>query len=118
MNSDQLRKILHQFVPLTFDDQVLASDQLDFIRKKKFAVILNSDTSKENGMHWLGLFKESEDVNIVEFFDSFGMPIEFYSPHLKRFLLIRRYDVLHNFKPLQSMNSEVCGQYCIYFLFQ
>lgn len=70
------------------------------------SLIANTDSSKEKGTHWVAMYKEK---NICDYFDSYGRPP--FQNNLK--------GVRNNFNhtKLQSNNSEVCGQYCLYFLY-
>ena len=60
--------------------------------------------------HWLSIFQSSPLK--IEFFDSFGRhPKDFgfsFPPH---------YQLIYNTFALQSFDSNVCGQYCIYYLY-
>lgn len=116
MNSDEIRHILNIIIPSKFDTGVYASDQLENLRSDNIAIIFNSDESYKPGTHWLGLFK-NEREKTIEFFDSYGMNINFYSSYLEKFML-KNYKISRvNKFQLQSNFSEVCGQYCLYFLF-
>lgn len=69
-------------------------------------LIANTDTSKEEGTHWVAMFKQD---NICEFFDSYGR-----KPFKNKFLSINS---SYNSVKLQSNYSTVCGEYCIYYLY-
>jgi hypothetical protein len=71
-------------------------------------LIVNTDLSSGQGEHWVSILYFSNDV--VEFFDSFGFP-----PHVYNIPLV--HCSLFNSKRLQSDNSTVCGQYCVYYLY-
>ena len=51
----------------------------------------------------------------MEFFCSYGVGIDYYSDYFKNFV---RGSVVENKKCLQSKNTNVCGQYAIYFLYK
>lgn len=70
--------------------------------------IWNNDLYTGTGEHWLAVFVS--DAYKVEFFDSFGQPYQFYGWNILG-------DVKYNKKSLQSPDSDVCGMYCIYFLY-
>lgn len=114
MNSTEIRKILKISVPTDYETDVFACDQLNQISSKKFAIIFNSDDSTKSGLHWLALYKEPKKD--LEFFDSFAMPISFYSPFVKKYIANISNEIILNNIQLQSNFSEVCGQFCIYFL--
>ena len=115
MNSGELRNILDVFVPKSFVTGVYASDQLNFIKSPQFAVVFNNESSKFGGMHWLAMWK-SKDTNVIQFFDSFAMPLDFYAPSIADFIRKNSGAVVSSCQQIQSDFSEVCGQFCIYFL--
>lgn len=116
MNSNEIRKVLAQFVPEEFKTGVYASDQLKYVCGPLFAIIVNSDDSEHSGTHWLALIKSHRNSNIVEFFDSFALPIKFYGKYFNGFFTKNRYRIKVNNRQLQSTFSTVCGQYCLYYL--
>jgi hypothetical protein len=66
--------------------------------------ICNTALYVERGEHWV-----SDDYN-VEFFDSFGKSPQFYGWDISG-------NVKYNKKTLQSLDSDVCGMYCLFFLY-
>ena len=70
------------------------------------SLIANTDTSDKPGTHWVAMYKENHEC---EFFDSYGR-----APFENNFLEIR---TRHNKVKLQSDYSQVCGHYCLYFLY-
>ena len=115
MNSNELRNILASTIPSEYQTGVLACDQLNFITKFKFAIILNTDDSTKSGLHWLSLFKPNADSQVVEFFDSFGLPYQFYDKRISSFLSKFSFARTSSFQ-IQSTFSDVCGHFCVYFL--
>jgi hypothetical protein len=117
MDSDQLRSALVQCIPSSYETGVFACDQLNHIRSDQFAFIFNSDTSEKDGTHWLALFKDS-DSSIVDFFDSFGKPIQYYanSKFILNFVKNKATSVNRSNLQIQSNWSEDCGQHCLFFL--
>lgn len=92
---------------------VFPSDKIPDIRKFPCALVLNTDKHDEKGSHWLAVY--IQDQRTLEFFDSFGLPPDVYGEDITRF--IKRYcRIQWNKIPLQSLTSNVCGQYCIYFI--
>jgi len=69
-------------------------------------LIANTDKSNQKGTHWIAMYK---DINICEFFDSYGRP-PFKNKYLGK-------NYIYNNKILQSFNTYVCGEYCLYFLY-
>jgi len=89
---------------------VFAADQLP---TKEFpgAYIVNTDTSSQPGQHWVAFFTTEEGT---ECFDSFGENPSAYSEYIAEWLK-DDFQVVQ-FETLQSRDSTVCGQYCIYFI--
>jgi hypothetical protein len=117
MNSTQIRIILAQVIPGSFQTGVYACDELHQISSDNFAVILNTDKGTDDGEHWLALFKEKHS-NVIEYFDSFGKDVNYYSHSnlINQFLNNRGMVLEYSIQQLQSFNSNVCGQFCIYYL--
>ena len=89
---------------------VFAADQLP---TKEFpgAYIVNTDTSSQLGQHWVAFFTTEEGT---ECFDSFGENPSVYSEYIAGWLK-DDFQVVQR-ETLQSRDSTVCGQYCIYFI--
>ena len=108
MDGDQLLK-------LTLRDQCLrehfrgifARDQVPSCLMPGF-FIWNTDLYSGKGKHWVAIYVT--DTHKVEFFDSFAHSPQFYGWDISQY-------VLFNQKPLQSPVSDVCGMYCIFYLF-
>ena len=111
MNSIQLNecaqkdKILQKYFVGVF-----AADQLP---EKKFpgAYIVNTDNSSGPGQHWVAMFCYDHKI---ECFDSFGQYPGDCNPHISNWL-DPVYQIIHN-RQLQSNDTSVCGQYCLFFL--
>ena len=75
-------------------------------------LVANTANSTQAGEHWIALY--FTDSLHCEFFDSFAFSPGFYglSEYLNKFSITATVDF-----PLQSINSSVCGHYCIYYLF-
>jgi hypothetical protein len=86
-------------------------DQLPLnIMKYPATLIANNDESSRAGSHWVAMFIESP--RSLFYFDSLGKePNRCIKKYLKRFSRVKR-----NAGELQSKDSNICGQYCIYFL--
>ena len=108
---------------------VFAADQIPLEKIKLCNAnffVLNTDPSSQSGTHWVACFKHSYNSvsflqsniisnpeNILEFFDSFAK-----SPNYYKFSFPPNLEIVKGHSQLQSNYSSVCGQYCIYFLFQ
>jgi len=91
---------------------VYSRDNLPKRFKKPAAFIVNTDSQKEPGEHWVVIFVNK---NNVEYFDPLGFPpigkhfFEFVRCHTKRAFL-------YNCKTIQNPASNKCGNYCIAFV--
>jgi len=115
MNTTDIQDVLEVSVPDKFGVAVLPCDWLSRINADQFAVVINSDTAKSPGMHWLAIFKERSKKQI-EFFDSCSMPLSFYNPSIGHFLENHANAVLSNCDRIQSEFTNTCGHFCIYYL--
>ena len=89
---------------------VFAADELPTYIPIGKGLIVNCCKRKLPGHHWLALYQSSVDK--VEFFDSYGRKPSFYGLQIKNAKLIQSNDV-----QLQNINSNVCGLYCVLYLF-
>ena len=86
---------------------VFARDQLPGKSEDgPIGMIVNTDTRDKPGTHWLAIYLEK---GVGEFFDSCGRAPDYYSFD---------FNFKFNDKRLQSSTSNVCGQYCLYYLMQ
>ena len=90
---------------------VYAADELPYYLPPQTLAIVNCCNVNQKGMHWLAI-NTSEDT--LEFFDSFGYAPNMYGLDKK---LPEASVVTYNSKQLQSYNSSVCGQYCLYYCY-
>ena len=89
---------------------VFAADELHTYIPIGKGLIVNCCKRKLPGHHWLALYQSSVDK--VEFFDSYGRKPSFYGLQIKNAKLIQSNDV-----QLQNIFSNVCGLYCVLYLF-
>jgi len=85
-------------------------------QKYPFGLIVNTDRARDPGEHWLAIWAESPDK--ATFFDSFGKPALFYGMEIDDFLskhFTQPFDF--NNIQLQHPSSDMCGMFCIFFLF-
>ena len=114
MNTVQIREALKQD-PITSKKfcGVFPSDKLpQTVDKYPCGFVANTDPSSEPGTHWVAFYFPSEQKG--EFFDSYGQPPEQYRDSFGDFL--EPYEWQFNTRRLQSAWSDVCGQYCIFYL--
>ena len=89
---------------------VFAADELPTYIPIGKGLIVNCCKRKLPGHYWLALYQSSVDK--VEFFDSYGRKPSFYGLQIKNAKLIQSNDV-----QLQNIFSNVCGLYCVLYLF-
>jgi hypothetical protein len=114
MNTLQLENLLRSDCKLsvTFEG-VFASDLIPTFCGSRTALVLNESPQSDSGTHWIGIYIENGKG---EYFDSYGR-----SPEVANFVhfLDRncpRKNWRYNEKELQSYDTDVCGQYCIWFI--
>jgi hypothetical protein len=112
--------------PIDFEELSSKFNEIDFEKEtrkgiKYIGLVLNEDTSRQNGSHWVGLLIDLSK-NRVEFFDSYGKP-----PHSRVCKWIKKINnkrkkenkkpfiIVWNDKRHQYANSE-CGVYTIHFI--
>ena len=89
---------------------VFPSDKLPVIKTYPTGLISNTDPHHLPGTHWVAMYFTSPGNS--EFFDSYGFPPEVYE--MEDYIL--RNATLYNDIPLQGMTSDVCGDYCLFYL--
>ena len=90
---------------------VFPADELPREMPQRSMLIVNCCNRYYPGQHWLALCK---DGDTLEIFDSFGLNPEVYNIVGK---LPAAIALTYNTKQVQSINSEVCGQYCLYYCY-
>ena len=117
MYGDEIFEYLNEnIVTHRYFIDVFAIDQLKRrgkINKRKWFLVCNCCASNLPGLHWFAIYKEDDTI---EFFDSYGADPSVYG--LDQF--IKRQNVslcLHNSTPYQSLTSNVCGHYTLFFGF-
>ena len=97
---------------------VVPCDQLKNIPMRVFPmyIVANNKPSTHPGEHWLAIYVKSSK-GPVAFFDSYGFGVRFYSKDFNEFVKRLGGVVNENTKPLQSLGSDCCGQYALYFLY-
>jgi len=86
------------------------SDALNLPSRYPSAAVINTDESDQPGTHWVAVYMKSPST--VYYFDSYGIdPVANVEAFLSRFA-----HRTENSCIIQSVNSYVCGHYCIFFL--
>jgi hypothetical protein len=75
------------------------------------ALILNLDSSKKPGSHWIALYFTTK--GICEYFDSYGRKPE---AHILKYIKSNCKKYTFNNTCVQDLWTTSCGQMCLYFL--
>ena len=110
MDAKQIEQILRKLMPPTCAFLgVFSRDTLPrAIIRYPACYVTNTDKAREPGSHWVAVFMPSSSS--LEYFDSYGWLPDAYGLNVS--------PSHHNSKCLQSLGSNVCGQYCIYLLYR
>lgn len=118
MNTDQLERIISSQVIKSRKVKFLGvfpHDHTQFLVANTLAAhtfpicfLSNTQPSTKSGEHWVAFYYSSE--HSPEFFDSYGL-----HPSVYEFNFTPK---IYNKRCLQKLDSNVCGQYCVYFLYQ
>ena len=92
---------------------VFAADQLPVNLNFPCGFICNTDEYSKEGMHWCSFYFPNSTT--VEYFDSHGKPINYFNDYFPLYVSTFP-SIISNSKQLQSLHSNVCGMYCLYFL--
>jgi len=112
MNSQDIFDIMSQDKTVMMGFQgILPADCIPEQLQSGQSLIFNASDSNEIGTHWLCLYQNSNDT--LEMFDSGGRSPSAYDLDGK---LPRAKFFTYNDRRLQG-NSDVCGVYCMYYLF-
>lgn len=115
MNSNQIEQILcKHYLTRQYFRGCFAADQISEMQTSKiqypYTFIVNTDVSSKPGEHWVAVYVCSE--TLVEYFDSLAEPPNTYiGQFLAKFETIVKNDYV-----LQNPFTNVCGQFCIYFV--
>ncbi len=116
MNTKQLTAVL-RMDPYShpYFQGVFPSDRLPArLQHYPAALVMNVDPHGRRGSHWCSIFIAQDRVGT--FFDSYGHAPGYYTPLFQEFLERTCTTWTYSTSRLQSLDSDVCGQYCLYFL--
>ncbi len=116
MNTQQIKRALeHNSKTAKKFYGVFPADQLPkSLSTFPCGFVANMDPSTEPGTHWVVFYLPT--YNTCEFFDSYGQQPQHYSESFKTYL--EPFEWEHNVRKLQSSWTDVCGHYCIFYLYQ
>ncbi len=109
MNSKQLACVGEHLLKCSYFKflGVFPRDEVPKVTSYPTCLIANTDTSEEPGTHWIAISYISPYE--TEFFDSAALPPEFYGFTLP-YVNTSTYRI-------QSLTSNVCGQFCLFYIF-
>ena len=83
--------------------------------KPNTSFIANTETSSEEGEHWVAVYISEKNFY---FFDSFGRRIEEFPDPFKKYMrrASKHFNVKTSSRDLQYIFSDTCGLWCIYYL--
>lgn len=112
MQTHTINKILNTCkITKKFYIGCFAADKIPKIEQFPASLVVNLDTYDQEGSHWVAVFCVNKKQ--VYYFDSYGIEPNLY---IKQFLT-QFLKVYQNKKIIQALNSNVCGFYCIYFIY-
>ena len=93
---------------------VYAADTLPDTPQRGKSYIVNCDESHKSGSHWVAFYKPPNNT-YPDYFDSFGFPPlnEYFYTFLKDYRFF-----YYNNVTLQATSSNICGEYCIFYVIQ
>lgn len=115
MNSKQLTFALeHHLCTSTYFKAVLPCDLLPTCLPSCLPAlyIVNTDPSTKQGQHWVLVFISKQQTGY--FFDSYRLPPEFWDHRLYTFFNHNKLSINYNHIQLQSINSTLCGEWCLF----
>lgn len=116
MNTQEIAAVLRNlsYTKSTFQG-VFPSDRLPMhVERYPAALVANVDGHDRPGSHWCAFYIDDEQHG--EFFDSYGQKPEEYCSSFKTFLDNNCKQWTYNSQQMQSLGSNVCGHYCLYFI--
>lgn len=85
-----------------------------------FFCIINNQTHKEPGEHWLAIYIESNartKFRTAIYYDAYAEPVTWQHKKINKFLSSNADRIVCNKKRIQSDFSMNCGKFCVMFLF-
>ena len=101
LKDQEIRKIFKGVYPIDLIPDYLESPSL---------IIVNLDSSEKKGSHWVVLHYVTS--HIVEHFDSIGRKPD---EHISNILFTEKLTYKYNNKRLQSMYTNTCGLFCLFY---
>ena len=92
---------------------MFAADNLPTSETLPTAYVANCSNAADAGSHWVAFYREIP--NVIEVWDSYGKPLEFYNENLLT-IVPNGTSIMQQSQQLQQTGSTVCGQYCLFFI--
>lgn len=95
---------------------VLAADHLPvYVTDRPKIFIVNNSESNFSGTHWVSIFLDKKGKNYCStFFDSLAKPpLETF----EQFLIVNGPKYEYSLKRIQSLYSDTCGMFCLFFAY-
>jgi len=89
-------------------------DRLPLSVRYPCAIVINTDTASGEGEHWTAVYIDGFQKGV--YFDSMGLPP--LDPRVLVFLNTHAVKWLANPLTIQSVVSDKCGHYCLYFVYK
>jgi hypothetical protein len=116
MNTQEIeRKLMENESTKGYFIGVFAADQLPTwkINREVWLLVCNCCPIDMPGEHWIALFANARQG--VEMFDSFGFSPNVYDGVHQFINTQQPVTVTYNTYQLQSLDSDACGPYCLYY---
>ena len=115
-----LKDKTHRVIPVIASDQIKTLLPLVNKNTHEFAFVMNMDTSKQPGSHWIAVYISRPDAS-VEYYDSLvHQPTKSFMKDIKQLIEKMDDNVYYKFKVNmvkdQSDSSSNCGYFAINFL--
>ena len=113
MNTVEVKSILSKLCCTSSSfGGVYSSDRLPkTVQEFPQSFVANVGPSTKPGSHWVAFYFTSNQKG--EFFDSYGLSPQNYSPYFENFLKKNSVDWTFNTKHLQSLFTDVCGHLAV-----
>ena len=112
MNNYEIEYALREYgVKVTCADELPA-----LVKRRPRWYVVNTDRCGNPGWHWTVFYFPRRGP--IEFFNSLGNPPEHYHRRFKDVLMANGPRYLYLKNRLQPLDSDACGQYCIYYVQQ
>jgi hypothetical protein len=89
-------------------------DKLPQVDSLPMAIVVNADPSTKPGQHWMALYFATN--RRCDFFDSLGRQPLAYGNDFNKYVSQLRGGVWQCLERSQGVLSNVCGQYCVFFI--